>query len=223
MALEFFIRSFLSWSLGLRETCFLACDVFEKSGYLYHCSFALILWLLLWGIFGCAELSFVCICCKGYLGGLLLYRAQITPALFFASWHGSGLLLTVFKKKSVFAESCMENSVLCEMQYLHLEGMGDIATMLQFLLSLFLQCLEKNLIVVVHLTKEYSSCSALFALSWWFWLAWQGKRTPNSIVGSEKPLLKCFTTKQHPVSRISEKGNLLSLQAKVQVQPGKPC
>ena len=43
MAFEFFIRSFLSWSLGLRGTCFLAFDVFEKSGYLYHCSLALIL------------------------------------------------------------------------------------------------------------------------------------------------------------------------------------
>lgn len=96
MALEFFIRSFLSWSLGLKGTCFLACDVFEKSGYLYYCSFVLILWLLLWGIFGCAELSFVCICCMEYLGGLLLYWAQISPALFFASWHESGLLLTIF-------------------------------------------------------------------------------------------------------------------------------
>lgn len=30
MAFEFFIRSFLSWSLGLRGTCFLAFDVFGK-------------------------------------------------------------------------------------------------------------------------------------------------------------------------------------------------
>lgn len=30
MAFEFFIRSFLSWSLRLRGTCFLAFDVFEK-------------------------------------------------------------------------------------------------------------------------------------------------------------------------------------------------
>lgn len=31
----------------------------KKSGYLYHCFFALILWLLLWGAFWCAELSFM--------------------------------------------------------------------------------------------------------------------------------------------------------------------
>lgn len=129
MAFEFFIRSFLSWSLGLRGTCFLAFDVFEKSGYLYHCSSALILWLLLWGAFWCAELSFVCVCCMRCLCGLFLYWAQITPpAPFFASYHESRQLLTSSFGKLVFAESCTETfSILGETQYCCLEGMDGIA------------------------------------------------------------------------------------------------
>lgn len=229
MAFEFFIRSFLSWSLGLRGTCFLAFDVFEKSGYLYRCSFALILWLLLWGAFWCAELSFVCACYMGCLCGLFLYRAQLTPpAPFFASCHESRLLLTGSFGKLVFAESCTENSVFYERHstfawrgWVALQG--GIAAILQFPHSPFLLCLEKNLIVVVHLLKEYSSRSAVSALLWWFWLRCQRRTPPNPIVESEKLLLRCFATKQHPVSRILEKGNLLSLQEKVRPSPVNPA
>lgn len=84
----------------------------EKSGYLYHCSFALILWLLLWGTFSCAELSVVCVCCTGCLCGLLLLWSQVTPpACFFASCLESRLLLTGSVGKLVFAEICTENLV----------------------------------------------------------------------------------------------------------------
>lgn len=43
--------------------------------------------------------------------------------------------------------------------------MGGIAAMLQFPFSPFLLWLEKNLTIIVHLSKEYSSHSAVSALS----------------------------------------------------------
>lgn len=49
------------------------------------------------------------------------------------------------------------------------------------------------------------------------------ERTPKPPVGSEKLLLQCLATKQHPVSRISEEGNLLSLQEKVSPSPVNPA
>lgn len=159
MAFEFFIRSFLSWSLGLGGTCFLAFDVFEKSSYLYHSSFALILWLLLWGPFWCAELSFACVCCMGCLCGLFLYTARINPpASIFANCHESRRLLTSSFGKLVFAESYTENWVFYEKHstfawrgWVALQS--GIAAMLQFPLSPFLLCLEKHLIIIVHLSK----------------------------------------------------------------------
>lgn len=205
MAFEFFIRSFLSWSLGLRGTCFLAFDVFEESGYLYHCCFALVLWLLLWGTFWCAELSFVCVCCMGCLCGLVLYQAQITPpAPYFASCHEIRLLLTSFFGKLVFAESCTENSVLCERHSTYAwRAWVALQQYFNFPSASFCCVYKKILVIIVHLPKDYSSCSAVSALSWLFWLKCQEKMAPNLVVGREKLLLLCFATKQHPVSRIS--------------------
>lgn len=116
MAFEFFIRSFLSSALGLRGTCFLAFDAFEKSGYLYHCSFALILWLLLWGAFWCAEYSFVCL-----LHGMCLWFVFVL-----GTNHPSCSLLCKLSWKQAIADQFFWKTCVCWKLYRKFSILRDI-------------------------------------------------------------------------------------------------
>lgn len=147
MALEFFIRSFLSWSLGLRGTCFLAFDVFEESGCLYHCCFALVLWLILWGAFWYAELSmcvsaiwdvFVVWFCTRHKSPLLFPSLQVVVKAGYC-WP-----FFFFFGKLVFAESCTASSVLYERHSTYAWRGWVALQQYLFPLSLFLLCLEKK-------------------------------------------------------------------------------
>lgn len=178
------------------------------------------------------------------LGSVLMCRAQLCVRLLhgMSLWfvfvlgtdHPSCSLLCKLSQKQAIADrfiwkTCVcwklyrKFSILWKTQYCRCEGMGGIAAMLQFPFSPFLLWLEKNLTIIVHLSKEYSSHSAVSALSWWFWLRCQERTPPNPIVGSEKLLFQCFAKKQHPVSRISEKGDLLNLHEKVRPSPVNPA
>lgn len=81
----------------------------KKAGYLYPCFFALILWLLLWGTFWCAELIFV----------HLLHEMSFWFIFVLGTDHPSCSLLCTLSWKQVIADQfiwktcacCTENSV----------------------------------------------------------------------------------------------------------------
>lgn len=193
----------------------------KKSGYLYHCFFALILWLLLWGAFWCAELSFV----------HLLHGMSLWLIFVLGTNHPSCSLLCKLSWKQVIADQFIWKTCACWQLYRKfsilmrdtlplLGGMDGIAAIVHFPLRPFL--LEKNCIIIIHLSKEYSSHSAVSAfLMILTEVLGEDSSEPHS--GNQLQLW-FFATKQHPVSRISEKANLLSLQEKVRpswVNPAK--
>lgn len=74
----------------------------KKAGYLYHCFFALILWLLLWGTFWCAELSFV----------RLLHGMSFWFIFVLGTNHPSCSLLCTLSWKQVIADQFIWNLCL---------------------------------------------------------------------------------------------------------------
>lgn len=160
IAFEFFIRSFLSWSLGLRGACFWPLMYLKKSGYLYHCFFALILWLLLWGAFWCAELSFV----------RLLHGMSLWFIFVLGTNHPShSLLLHIVMKAGycwpVHLEDLCLLTAVQKIQYFN-ERYTTFAWMALQQLSIFPSgpfSWKKNLIIIIHLSREYSSHSAVSA------------------------------------------------------------
>lgn len=79
----------------------------KKAGYLYHCFFALILWLLLWGTFWCAELSFV----------RLLHGMSFWFIFILGTNHPSCSLLCTLSWKQVIADQFVWKTCACWQLY----------------------------------------------------------------------------------------------------------